>query len=80
MNHYSIKGTFFTEDAVITSNRQTFFFPETESDWKLLRNWGYLDTFNQKVVSKDAPLHFAANLSNYSMKWNFRIATTMTSS
>ena len=43
------KGTFLSEStdvSVITSNRRTFFFPETENlnfgDWKLLRNQGVL--------------------------------------
>ena len=44
-----VKGTFFSESTdvfVITSNKRTFSFPETENlnfgDWKLLRNWGCL--------------------------------------
>ena len=43
-----ITGIFFSEDAdvfVITPNKWTFFFAETENlnfgDWKLVGNWGY---------------------------------------
>ena len=44
-----LKSTFLSEDTdvfVISSNRQTFYFPELENlnsvDWKLPRNWGFL--------------------------------------
>ena len=52
-----IKVRFFSESTdafVITPNRRTFFFPETENlnlgDWKLLRNWGCLKVWKLRAL------------------------------